>query len=675
MRLKIYNALVNKQPGIGERYHKYHDGAIGLRRVTSWFYLLLLNFAYYVLYCRWIGKRRGVKVYEEKRLPVHTPESRLFDGLSPEKFADELMWYDVISFDIFDTLVFRPFSEPTDLFYIVGQQINYMDFKRIRMEAEQEVRQRKYQKEGTYEVCLSEVWDVVEEMTGIDKAAGMGLEIDTELALCYANPFFTEVFSRLVAAGKHIVITSDMYLPSDILGAILQKCGYGSYEKLYVSNEWNKSKADGSLYDIVKKELQDKYGDNIDIVHVGDNDHSDVMNAEEKGIEVLPYKNVNTNSLLYRSYDMSPIIGGAYRGIVNNHLYCGDRKYNFNQEFGYVYGGIFALGYCSFIHSYSRTHGIDKILFLSRDGEILKKVYDQLYPDDETAYVYISRLAAAKWAASYMKYDYMHKLIYHKVGLGKSLAELLTEMELEMLISFLAKYDGKRRLKPDMKLTSENVKEFVGFINICWDYIIKIYGPQTEAAGRWYRQVVGDAKNALAIDIGWAGSGALALKLLFENRWHIDCRLTAIVAGTNTIHNAEPDMSETMLLDGSMVSYMYSSGLNRDIWKRHNPAKGYNLYFELLTSSPAPSFKGFYPTKEGGVRAKFLPQEDNPAGIEDIQQGMLEFVEDYKKHFGDYNYMFNIKGRDAYAPMILAAGKNEVYLRHIYKNFNLKESV
>ena len=125
---------------------------------------------------------------------------------------------------------------------------------------------------------------------------------------------------------------------------------------------------------------------------------------------------------------MSPIIGGAYRAIVNQYLYQGlytysmeyeygfiygglfvlflipyseetyisvipvypffsniffkkdfENTYSMEYEYGFIYGGLFVLGYCQFIHKYCTSHKIDKILFLSRDGDILKQVYDQIF--------------------------------------------------------------------------------------------------------------------------------------------------------------------------------------------------------------------------------------------------------------------------------------------------------
>ena len=207
----------------------------------------------------------------------------------------------------------------------------------------------------------------------------MALEMD----FCYANPFMLQVFEALRRMGKKMIVVSDMYLPRDFLEALLEKNGYGGIEKLYVSCEYGKSKADGALFELIKGEYP-----GTTVIHVGDNEHSDKKMAKKNGFESLFYPNVNRMAVLLRPYDMSPVIGGAYRGIVNNHLYQGNMSYSREYEYGFVYGGLFVLGYCQFIHEYCVNEKIDRLLFLSRDGDILKQVYDQLYPEDGTSYVY-----------------------------------------------------------------------------------------------------------------------------------------------------------------------------------------------------------------------------------------------------------------------------------------------
>ena len=90
MRTKIYNSLVNRHPGITQRYHKLHDGTTGGRKFLSYLYLLWLNFAYYVLFCRFLGRKREMDFYEEKKLLLGQSESwtdyAAYPHLTPEYY-------------------------------------------------------------------------------------------------------------------------------------------------------------------------------------------------------------------------------------------------------------------------------------------------------------------------------------------------------------------------------------------------------------------------------------------------------------------------------------------------------------------------------------------------------------------------------------------------------------
>ena len=168
LRLKIYHFLVNKQPGITERYHNFHDSSSGIKKYVSWLYLLWLNICYYIFFCRFLGRKSEIAIYEEKKLPLTDSESILFqkeNNITQDGFVELLSKYHTVSFDIFDTLIFRPFSEPTDLFYFVGNALGVMDFKRIRMEVEQKARQKRFKTQKDYEVTLSEIWELMEKET------------------------------------------------------------------------------------------------------------------------------------------------------------------------------------------------------------------------------------------------------------------------------------------------------------------------------------------------------------------------------------------------------------------------------------------------------------------------------------------------------------------------------
>lgn len=687
MKRRLYQFLVNRHAGIRDRYHHMHDGASGITKVISWCYLLWLNFCYYILFCRFLDKPGQSAIYEEKRLYLDSSESEMRNrnAYSVTEYVQELSKYDIISFDIFDTLIFRPFSDPTDLFYFLALELGILDFKRIRVEQEYMTRLDCYRQHGHYEVTFQAIWKRIEKEVGISAEKGMELEQKLEETFCYANPFMQEVFHILQKQGKKIIAVSDMYLPADFLSHLLVQNGYTDIWKLYVSCEYEVSKGNGGLYKRVKEEL----GDTGSIIHIGDNEISDEKMAKKHGFHSLYYPNVNKMAVAHRPYNMSPVIGGAYRGIVDNYLYQGLHSYSMEYEYGFVYGGLFVLGYCHFIHEYCFNHGIAKKLFLSRDGDILKQVYDQMYPGEDTSYVYWSRAAATKLMAEHDRYDYFRRYLYHKVNQEISLKEILKSMELEGLQGSLSNYtdidDSGEKTKISLSLedplTHKNVEALKRYLQLHFDEILEVYGEQKEAAKEYYTNVLSEVDQAVAVDIGWAGSGALSLSYLIEQVWGLPCQISGIIAGTNTIHNAEADASEIFLQSGKLVSYLYSQADNRDIMKKHDCNKDYNVYWELLLSSPTRQFLGFAfeenipENGERKIKLCFGKEDKNQKGIQDIQRGILDFAEEYRTHFQGFPYMMDISGRDAYAPMLVAASYNERYLKVIEKKFALEINV
>lgn len=158
-----------------------------------------------------------------------------------QRLRCDLIWY-------FDTLIFRPFSSPTDVFYLIGEKFDFLDFKNLRVWAEWDARMKCRQKNGHTEVSLQDIWENLEEDTGLNAEEGMRLECETEEKLCYANPYMLQVWKRLQKLGKRMIIVSDMYLPRSCIERILQKTGYTGAERIYISNEYGENKAGGDLF-------------------------------------------------------------------------------------------------------------------------------------------------------------------------------------------------------------------------------------------------------------------------------------------------------------------------------------------------------------------------------------------------------------------------------------------
>lgn len=661
---RMYQVLVNQAPGIRERYQKKREKLRGIRKAEAWIYLLFLNIGYHILRMRHLGQMGKYPYYEYKPLYIKDSESSLSKRESPQEFAERLLQYDVISFDVFDTLLFRPFSEPADLFFLVGERLGYMDFKRLRMEMEWKAREKKHRNTGHHEVTLEEIYSLLAVETGIDKETGMRAEEEMEERYCFANPYMLPVLEKLRQHGKRLIIISDMYLGGQKIRELLKNCGCGEFDAYYVSCDADMSKGRGNLYGYVRQ--REETSRKFSFAHVGDNEISDRKNAQRCGFDAFYYPNVNQAGNQYRSEDMSVITGSFYRGMVNAHIHNGLTRYSREYEYGYIYGGLFVTGYCQFIHRYVNRHQTDRILFFARDGDVLMKAYRLLYPSEaeKCRYVYWSRLAAAKMAAGYFKYDYFRRFLIHKVNQGRTLKDILDSMELE---DMLPKLCGECGYTPDTKLTDGNADRIKEYLEKHWNLVMDHYREQLEAGKSYFSEILSGCESVVSVDIGWAGSGAVALDYIVNQIWKMDCEMTGIIAGTNTCHNAEPDFSETFLQSGKLVSYLYSQRENRDIWKFHDAGKDHNLYWEMLLDAPHGSLKGFYLNDDGTWRCEFKEPAADTKKVEEVQRGILDYVKGHIRHVGRDEKMGRIWGRDAYAPMVMLENeKNVLYLRKIY---------
>lgn len=692
---KVYGSLVNKVPGIQDRYRRKRNHVSGGGRLSAWVSLLYWNAAYYIFHDRRLAQPEKFPYYEEKLLYVKESESSISCKTTPKKFAADLGMYDVVSFDVFDTLVLRPFSCPTDLFHVLGHELGYPDFKRIREEAEWKAREKKFKREKHYEVTLEEIYRLLSLETGLAGSVAER-EVQLEETFCFANPFMKAVVEELRCQGKRLVITSDMYLNMERIKRILRACGYPEFDAYYVSCGLRRSKSKGDLYEYVRRMEEKNAGrekpENVNVegvdvrhvrtkgadggraksesrtyAHVGDNYISDVEQAGKHGFAPFHYVNVNAVGMPYRPEDMSAITGSIYRGLVNAHIHNGLHRFSREYEYGYIYGGLFVTGYCQFIYEYVQMHGVEKILFLARDGDVLQKAYRLLYEDAvkriETEYVYWSRLAAAKLTAGRFKYDYFRRFLYHKVDQQYTIRQIFESMELGAL---LRRCQTRTRVKMDACLTNKNVETIKAFLLECWDEVLESYREQVDACGKYYGKVLQGYKKCVAVDIGWAGSGAITLDYMVNQVWKMDCEIVGIIAGTNTCHNAEPDSSETFLQSGKLVSYLYSQRENRDIWKLHDAGKNHNLYWELLLDAPTGSLKGFYLDKDGECECRFKEPKADVEKVEEIQRGILDFVKEYKRIQKKVPELARISGRDAYAPMVNVEGeKNREFVREI----------
>lgn len=119
--------------------------------------------------------------------------------ISASILAERLCQYDVISFDVFGTLILRPFSSPRVLFSIMEERLGIYKFAKIRLDSEDEVRLQKLNSDDGHDnVTLHEIYQLIAKKTNLDANLTAKLEYDLEMEFCYANSYFKPRFPKRI---------------------------------------------------------------------------------------------------------------------------------------------------------------------------------------------------------------------------------------------------------------------------------------------------------------------------------------------------------------------------------------------------------------------------------------------------------------------------------------------
>lgn len=668
MNNKLYDLVVERNSNIAREYNHYvdtHREEHEKQRWKHWWLLFRLNWHYRVLKKDklLITESESSIIQGQSRKPaINGPESKEIYRQPFFRFAMDLMEYDVISFDVFDTLLLRPFKTPQDIFYIVGHRLNFDGYNRsffeLRKNAEINARRKKYENFGHREITIYDIYKEISNVTNIIPEVGVETEFGVELEFCQPNPYMLEVYKILRSQGKRIVITSDMYFPQEYISKMLKKIGIEGYEKLYVSCDYNVSKSNGRLYDVFLKDFQDSPYEKI--VHIGDNYKVDMLEAEKKGINTKFYRGVHDLGASHRPKSMSKVIGAFYAGVVNIHIHSGKEKYSVPYEYGYIYGGLYVFGFINWLHDRVISEGIEQIIFLARDGYIYKKAYDMFFDEVDTQYCYWSRHAAMRCDVVENNFEeFLHRYVDRRIELLKrGKLDALTIGELFEILEFDASYKFKTYGLTSDSLLDETTKESVRKLLLdSREELIENYRESKTTILQHYVSVIKDRKKIALIDTGWTGNNVLSLKrLLSQYSKEYECKIW--MAGTLSNEN------QSNYLDHTIDTYLFSDYKNKEFvryYRDKNSGEVNTLVHELMTQTTQPSFKS-----ETREKASFdIPQVEDYAFLVDMQKGIIDFCQNYWEMSEGCPILRNVSGSDAFAPIRLIMETPEYIQNHL----------
>lgn len=491
----------------------------------------------------------------------------------------------LVSFDIFDTVLIRKCGKPENIFYLMAEQLypndeaKRDDFVLRRKQAEGQA--KKHIKE---ELTIKDIYSqiICSDYSSVEL---INIEKGIEKENLIVNPEILQKIEDHRSQGWNVAFISDMYLDSAFLKGILEDQGcFKEGDRIYISCDYNARKSTGALYDIVRRDLS-----LWEWKHYGDNQHSDVKMARHKGIKAIHVdtafreieKSICSTGRFFRDSWKMSLLAGYSRNVRLQHK---DDPY---VRIAADYVAPAYIPYVLWVLEEARKEGIERLYFLSRDSYILMKIAEQLPHDGiELRYLFLSRKSlilpylGAEGEEAYLKIIDKHTLIRKRVK------DLLGQLKID--IKDLAKYG----IAFDYSQITNNQQ--------CENFINKIFHSEftkelrnrieseTQLLLRYFQQEgLFEQKRSAMVDVGWLGTTRLMVNQIL--------RKSGVPDVDFFYYGVRGDVYP--LTDGNYHSFFKESSLS-------SVATG--LIENYMSASPYPSTIGYEESEDGRIVARFL---------------------------------------------------------------------
>ena len=304
-------------------------------------------------------------------------------SISRELLQNKIDTYDIISFDVFDTLLMRKTLQPKDIFSLV--EVRAMKEKNIQCAFEKNRILAEQNLLASFIPNYLQIYNELQFITGIsddEKEYLMDLELRIESQMLIPRKEMVRVFDYAKSRNKKIYLISDMYLSSNWIGNQLKKAGIIGYDELMISNEYSTSKGQ-NLFNVFIHKVKDKK-----ILHIGDSEAFDIMAAQRNGIDnfrilsaydmlqISVYKEV-----LYEIVDLTGRLQVGYfiSRIFNSPFalfeYDGKGRVKTGRDIGYIYMAPIITDFLLWLANKIKDKKSARVLFSARDGYLIDKLY------------------------------------------------------------------------------------------------------------------------------------------------------------------------------------------------------------------------------------------------------------------------------------------------------------
>lgn len=648
LKYTVLKYLISTHPVISREYARLQDEELSsLAKLER---LLIFNWKYRIL----------KKTEDEPLARLRMPESSHTKLPSQTELVNILSETDTVVFDVFGTLILRAVEKREDVYRLLEGQRSHFGFAALRKKAQKRLQVRKTHKNKRKKITLSEIYSELAE-AAVDPRTGIRQELEMEKKVCYANPYMQAVYLKLAGKGIRIVAASNGYHSgwcgsAGQLRLLLDACGYDQVADIYLSFASDKTQERKELRDCLKK-----YGAAADsYIYVGNR-------FGQNARDCFYYPDIQKEGVSYRRKEMTSLAASFYKGLVNAKMHAGSDCVNAYYEYGYVYGGILAAGFCQYIKRNVVQDGTQLVLFAARDGFLPYQLCKKYFPQIHGAYFACSRFAACQITMERNWKRFLESAVRPRMYLKKK--ENLGQVLKMCGMDWMRQYFNAYGLSADLPFQQNVYDQIQKIFSEQMHAIAFFYKEQEKAAESYFRKLLKKNKKICIVDIGWQGTAIADLKYFLEQKCGMDVHVSGILLGMKNNETAGISLDT-----GLIKSYLFSPGMNHENMLRHEAKQikndFRNLLIEILFTQDAPSFLRYGLDVQGQVQLIYGRKEHNGRMIREIQKGICDFCCDYMHYAEKFDGWLELNGQEAYIPLD-ALAQNEKYCLKLFQNYEI----
>lgn len=435
--------------------------------------------------------------------------------------------FDVLSVDVFDTLITRSLAQPSHVFAVLEKELMeqtmspsvrqmFNGFARARLFAERRTRENKAKTSPYADITLDEIYAEIRRELRISFSESRVIadrEMTIERELAVAVPHTVSAIGRARQAGVRVIAVSDNYMSSQQLLSMFEAVGITGFslDDIFVSCEIGGTKANGQIWPEVLRRI------NVPvhrIVHVGDHKEVDGDAARAAGMSVAIDDRMNRSHRFPINTTPAVITHSRLEASVRDALR--DDEWDAHEVMGATTAALIV---CAQIKSLDLALERDpsaRVYFAARDGYLAHTLWNDVRVPEEkpqAEYLHVSRSVLWRTSPNFKP----SRLIGPRETL--TLARLAHRLEMPELVELVSDCDAHTMLTAQQ----------------AWD-IIDTHRTQVDSVTKKHRDLAIDyirGKGLLnpgrhfVVDLGWTGSSLADLAALV----HRESNGEAVVEG------------------------------------------------------------------------------------------------------------------------------------------------